>query len=105
MAPPDSPIYTGELLIGARLTQPTKSAAIKETKISEEKEAKSLDSSGSKHSLLELALSKGFTIADPNDPIYTDGINIVTTPLLTEKKEIKIKNKSLKDTKRSRKNT
>jgi len=105
LAPPDSPIYTGELMVGARLTKPMKSAPIKETKIIKEKEVKSSDSAGSRHTLLELALSKGFTIVDPNDPIYKDGFTIVATPLLTEKEEIQRKYESGKDTKKSRKNT
>ena len=32
-----------------------------------------------KQSLLEKALSLGFTIADPNDPIYSSGVVILTT--------------------------
>ena len=32
-----------------------------------------------KQSLVELALSLGFTMADPNDPIYSSGVVILST--------------------------
>ena len=32
-----------------------------------------------KQSLVELALSLGFTVADPNDPIYSSGVVILST--------------------------
>jgi hypothetical protein len=35
-----------------------------------------------KQSLVELALSKGFKIADPNDPIYKEGSIISVNPSL-----------------------
>jgi hypothetical protein len=31
-----------------------------------------------KQSLVELALSLGFTVADPNDPIYSSGVVILS---------------------------
>ena len=34
---------------------------------------------GKNHPLLELALSKGFTLADENDPIYSGGWFVMST--------------------------
>lgn len=80
-APPDHPIYTGaSLTIGARLTQPAKPPVTESAPKEAEAEKESKASADGKQSLLELALSKGFTLADPNDPIYTEGIFISIDP-------------------------
>ncbi len=80
-APPDHPIYTEAVLtIGARLTQSDKSPVNEGTGKEAEAEKKSKASTDAKQTLLELALSKGFTLADPNDPIYKEGFLIPIDP-------------------------
>jgi hypothetical protein len=79
--PPDHPIYTEAVLtIGARLTQPDESSVTKSTGEEVEAGKKSNTSAHGKQTLLELALSKGFTLADPNDPIYKEGSSISVAP-------------------------
>ncbi len=76
-APPDHPIYTEAVLtIGPRLTRPVKSSVTES--IGEEVEAgeTSNASADGKQTLLELALSKGFKLADLNDPIYEEGVTL-----------------------------
>jgi hypothetical protein len=76
-APAGHTIYTGASLnIGARLTQPVKSPVTEGTGKEAEAEKKSKASTDGKQTLLDLALSKGFTLADPNDPIYKEGFLI-----------------------------
>lgn len=80
-APPDHPIYTqATLTIGARLTQPAKSSVTKSTDNEVKAEGEGTASTDGKQTLLELALSKGFMLADPNDPIYKEGIHIPIDP-------------------------
>jgi hypothetical protein len=96
MASPDDPIYTGELSIGARLTQPTKSAGTKGTKGKARGEVKSQGSSNKKQTLLQLALSKGFTIANPDSPIYKDGVTLSINPPLDKPEEVRRKTAAVK---------
>ncbi len=70
-APPDHPIYTEAVLtVGARLTQPAKSSVTKSTDNEVKAEGEGRASADGRQTLLELALSRGFTLADPNDPIF-----------------------------------
>jgi len=70
-ASPNDPIYTEAVLtIGARLTQPAKSSVTKSTDNEVKAEGEGRASADGRQTLLELALSRGFTLADPNDPIF-----------------------------------
>ncbi len=76
-APPDHPIYTkASLNIGARLTQPAKPPVTESAPKEVEAEKQSKASTDCKQTLLELALSKGFTLADPSDRIYKEGVTL-----------------------------
>lgn len=89
----DDPIYTEESVqIGARLTRPSESAIGKNKakEVATEVTSQTSPDSG-KQSLLELALSKGFTIADPNDPIYTEGLIVSVSPVSPKRKTTKEK--------------
>jgi hypothetical protein len=102
MAGPGHPIYKGELMVGARLTEPPKAADAKDKK-KLKNEVTSKDSPEGKQTLLELALSKGFTIADPDDPIYKEGLIIQVNPFSSERKKAKKGTKVEKKPPRSRK--
>jgi len=103
-AAPDDPIYTeAGVQIGARMTQPSALPVDKDQTTGVATDATSQKSpDGDKQSLLELALSKGFTIADPNDPIYTDGLIVSVSPV-SPKRETAAKKKGTNTSQGSKK--
>lgn len=87
-AAPADPIYTeAGVQIGARLTQPSESPEGKGKTKEVATDATGQESpDGGKQSLRELVLSKGFSIADPNDPIYTNGLIFSVSPVSPKRK-------------------